>query len=120
MAAFKANIPAGSILVSTLSKGTKTTNGSKVVVNGLVTLDKIAACIRGDSKTLPAKTAELRAALQTEGRKGRYETDKLLMPAMMPAALAPTGTPIAKGLSASDTTTACTASTLTSSATAWT
>ena len=87
-----------SILVSTLSKGAKTTNGSKVVVNGLVTLDKIAACIRGDSKTLPAKTAALRAALQVEGRKGRYETDKLLMPAILPAAQAPVGTAI-KGLS---------------------
>ena len=50
VAAFKANISAGSILVSTLSKGAKTTNGSKVVVNGLITLDKIAACIRGDSE----------------------------------------------------------------------
>ena len=98
VAAFKANISAGSILVSTLSKGAKTTNGSKVVVNGLVTLDKIAACIRGDSKTLPAKTAALRAVLQAEGRKGRYETDKLLMPAILPAAQAPVGTAI-KGLS---------------------
>ena len=98
VAAFKTNISAGSILVSTLSKGAKTTNGSKVVVNDLVTLDKIAACIRGDSKTLPAKTAALRAALQAEGRKGRYETDKLLMPAILPAAQAPVGTAI-KGLS---------------------
>ena len=98
VAAFKANISAGSILVSTLSKGAKTTNGGKVVVDGLVALDKIAACIRGDSKTLPAKTTELRAALQAEGRKGRYETDKLLMPAIMPAAQAPSGTAI-KGLS---------------------
>ena len=98
VAAFKANISAGSILVSTLSKGTKTTNGWKVVVDGLVALDKIAACIRGDSKTLPAKTDALREALQAEGRKGRYETEKLLMPAIMPAAQAPVGTAI-KGLS---------------------
>ena len=92
VAAFKANIPAGSILVSTLSKGAKTTNGGKVVVDDLVTLGKVASCIRGESQTLPAKTAALRAALQAEGRKGRYKTDKLLMPAIMPAALAPAGT----------------------------
>ena len=94
-AAFKANISAGSILVSTLSKGAKSTNDGKVVVDGLVSLAKIAESIRR-SAPLATQTAALRAALEAEGRDGKYATDKLRMPVIMPASQAPGGTPIAK------------------------
>ena len=81
------------IRVSVLSRGTKTLDGRRIVVDGLAPLAGVAERIRS-SPDLAAKTTALRAALQAEGRTGPYERNKLAMPAIMPAAQAPIGTPI--------------------------
>ena len=88
-------INAGSIQVSTLSKGQKTQEkrGEKyqVVIDGLTTLQNVVDSIR-TSRNLEQHTVELREKLHQGGREGPYKAAKLKMPAIVPAAKAPSGT----------------------------
>ena len=88
-------INAGSIQVITLSKGQKTQEkrGEKyqVVIDGLTTLQNVVDSIR-TSRNLEQHTVELREKLHQGGREGPYKAAKLKMPAIVPAAKAPSGT----------------------------
>ena len=88
-------ITPANVQVSVLKDGIKTLNGGKVIVSGVSSLGQIVEAIR-TSEDLHQKTTPLRQVLTEGGRTGQYEKDKLRMPAIIPAALAPAGTPIKK------------------------
>ena len=83
------------IAVSILSQGQKSLerrHGKHVVViDGLSTLEEVAAGIRTSSK-LERQTVKLRGLLAKGGREGPYRKAKREMPAMIPASCAPKGT----------------------------
>lgn len=70
-------------------------------VDGLLTLAELAAWIRDPQSPLKNQTGELRLTLRQHGREsgGLYQTAKARLPACIPAAHAPPGTPLA-GLAA--------------------
>ena len=90
-------ITPASILVSVLTQGTRSTRNGRLVVSTRTTLGTLAQRIR-TSETLATRTAALRAILAEEGRDGRYASQKLVMPAIIPASSAPAGS-LVKGLS---------------------
>ena len=91
-----ATINPSEILVSVLSEGKNTTvwkdDKARLAVSSLETLATIAEWIR-ECTDLETQTAELRKVLDKDGREGAYKKEKLGMPAIIPAALAPEGHP---------------------------
>ena len=84
------------IKVSVLANGV-VPRGKRQLVYNLSTLGAIVKRIR-ESEDLQKRTATLRDVLADKGRKGPYETLKLRMPAIIPAASAPANTPV-RGMS---------------------
>ena len=76
--------------VSVLSRGIV---GAQLAIDAVMPLGDVALRVRESGK-LASSTATVRRVLAQGGRGGGYERCKLLLPAAVPAAQAPAGTPL--------------------------
>ena len=83
-------IDPAAVQVSVLSRGIV---GTQLAIDAVMPLGDVALRVRESGK-LETKTAAVRRVLAQEGRGGGYERRKLLLPAAVPAAQAPAGTPL--------------------------
>ncbi len=83
-------IDPAAVQVSVLSRGIV---GAQLAIDAVMPLGDVALRVRESGK-LAASTASVRRVLAQGGRGGGYERRKLLLPAAVPAAQAPAGTPL--------------------------